>query len=143
MTGSGVFFEPIVVSVSADGETYLSFSYDFVEESELRINAAERWFGFAGMEAVYFHEEDTPDMDIFSEAAGGDGFDFKNLPDHPQKEKILKDGARFIKLQAAQALVNPEDESCGEPSCYFPKLPGTFGGFADVDGLYGRYIVKD
>ncbi|NRA66153.1 MAG: LIC_13355 family lipoprotein [Pseudobacteriovorax sp.] len=142
-SAAGVFFEPIIVSVSSDGESYVSFPHSFDLDSDLRINAVERWQGFAGMQPVYFHEENTAEMNVFSEAAGGDSFDLQDLPPGPQKDDILKNGVRFIKLQAAQAAVNPEDQSCGETSCYFPILPGTFGGFADVDGLYGRYILRD
>ena len=126
------FFDPLVVEVSPDGARWVAFEYDLVGGDETEWQAdPTRWSGFAGLTPVWLHEELNP-VDPFSAEAGGDTFDFAALPDGPTRDAVLSDGARFVRLTSASAVLNPDS---GVP---FPSDPISNG--ADVDGVYAAWV---
>ena len=68
-------------------------------------------------------------------AAGGDAFDFDNLPDTAEGTAIKQHGARFIKIVTAPSEKNPDT---GANYVHDPIANGT-----DLDGIYGKYLATD
>ncbi len=146
------FMEPVVVSVSFDGENYESFPHDYLgadeREPDAGVGSAEQsdWVGFAGVHAVFYNETSfnftTHGVNpVNSAQAGGDAFDLESLPETPLGEELKRRGVRFVKIEAAQTKVNPD--SCDEAgNCKnFPFTPNNLnGGFADIDGVYARWL---
>ncbi len=129
-----LFFEPIVVSVSLDGVNFIDFPHAYLGTQKLGDIVNEKnWVGFAGMNPVLYNETtnnfDVQGIDPLDAAvAGGDSFDLQDLPDTELGLQIKTEGFRYIKLTAAPALG-------------FPNSPNSFGGYADIDGVYAKRFV--
>lgn len=126
-----LFFEPVVVSVSLNGIDYIDFPHQYIGTSSLvDIVNPVNWQGFAGMTPVLYNESTNNfsmhGVDPLDPAvAGGDAFDIDNLPDTELGLLIKTQGFRYLKLTAA-------------PKLGFPNSPNSFGGFADIDGIYAK-----
>ena len=116
---TSTFFEPVVVSVSADGKSFLDFPHEYLGPDADDISV---WRGFAGMTPVLLHEETNRVSPFDAGAAGGDRFDLA---------AIGLTEVRFVRLTAAQRAT---DARTGSP------YPGSHNAFADIDGAYARYF---
>lgn len=131
LPSNALFFEPVVVSVSLDGSQFESFPHEYLGSAALSdvVNDVH-WIGFAGMTPVLYNElthnfaEHGIDP-LDSTVAGGDAFDLDNLPDTDVGLEIKAKGFRYVKLQ-------------GAPRLGFPDSPNSFGGLADIDGVYAK-----
>jgi hypothetical protein len=135
-SGTSNFMDPVVVSVSHDGETFVDMphSYDAPDPSRYSSDPDD-WQGFAGRTPVLFHEEDNV-VDPFDPVlAGGDAFDLASLPESEEGRRIREEGARFVRLVSASRTTNPET---GE---HYPRDLVSNG--ADIDGVYGRWFEPD
>ena len=131
ISSNALFFEPVVVSVSYDGIYYEDFPHSYIGTASLADVVDEtKWLGFAGMTPVLYNETtnnfaehgiDPVDPSI----AGGDGFDMEDLPATVTGLEIKAKGFRYIKLT-------------GAPKLGFPSSPNSFGGLADIDGIYAK-----
>ncbi len=128
---NALFFEPVVVSVSLDGVQYEDFPHEYLGTTSLGSIVDEKnWVGFAGMTPVLYNEA-TNNFSVHgvdpldSARAGGDSFDLDNLPDTDLGLQIKAQGFRYIKLT-------------GAPKLGFPNSPNSFGGLADIDGIYAK-----
>ena len=127
---SGVaFFEPIIVSVSVDGNEFVEFPHEFLggDHPEL-VGRRDSWVGFAGLNAVLYHEENNNRVNqginpLDPARAGGDGFNLDQLPDTEAGRRLKTEGFRFIRLT-------------GAPTQGYPRVPMSGQGLADVDGVY-------
>lgn len=128
---NALFFEPVVVSVSFDGVTYEDFPHSYLGTSRLSdVVDQKNWLGFAGMSPVLYNELSHNFVDhgidpLDPLLAGGDGFDLDDLPDTVTGVTIKTHGFRYIKL-------------IGAPKLGFPSSPNSFGGMADIDGIYAK-----
>lgn len=128
------FIDAAIVEVSADGESWVALPHDYVAPDELVHSAArEHWVGFAGVTPVFLHAEENA-IDPFADDAGGDRFDLASLPEGPESERILREGARFVRIAAAAGRVNPDT---GAP---YPIDPVSDG--PDIDGVAARWLAE-
>lgn len=136
-TGPGsCFMDPVIVSVSADGESWATFPVDYLAKDEsVYSDLVEDWQGFAGRTPVRLHEEINPVDPFDSELAGGDAFDLADLEPSSAAEAVLEQGVWAVRLQSAAAFLNPDT---GAPYVNDPIANGP-----DIDGVYGRYLVEE
>lgn len=135
-SGRGYFMDPVIVSVSRDGQTWVDMPHAYVAADPTRYShAPEDWEGFAGLTPVLLHAEDNP-VDPFDRvAAGGDAFDLASLPlDGGEAEAIRREGFRYVRLESAAIRVNPETGQ------RYPRDPTSNG--ADIDGVIGRWLAE-
>jgi hypothetical protein len=127
----GRFMDPVVVSVSHDGESWATFPHEYRAADPAAWSAdPEDWVGFAGTTPTLLDEQDNP-VDAFDrEAAGGDGFDLASLPEDGLRAPLLESGVLFVRLVPAALVENPET---GSP---YPADPVSDG--PDIDAVYGR-----
>nr|MDQ3035769.1 LIC_13355 family lipoprotein [Myxococcota bacterium] len=130
----GHFMDPVIVSVSRDGETWVDLSHEYAAGDPTRYSPdPDDWIGFAGLTPVLLHADTNP-VDPFDPiAAGGDAFDLAELPDEGEAGVIRRDGARYVRLESAAARVNPAT------GARYPRDPTSAG--ADIDGVFARYLV--
>lgn len=131
----GHFMDPVIVSVSLDGETWVDLPHEYLADDPAIYSAdPDDWIGFAGITPVLLHA-DTNAVDPFDRiAAGGDAFDLASLPeDDGEASLIRREGFRYLRLESAAARVNPATDA------RYPRDP-TSGG-ADIDGVFARYLV--
>lgn len=127
--GGGWYIDPVVVEVSADGETWVAFPHDYTADDPAAWHPDPAlWSGFAGLTPVHLHEDEHP-VDPFGDEAGGDRFDLADLPGD-DGEAVRAAGVVAVRLTSAAARVDPDT---GEP---FPRDPVADG--ADIDAVYGR-----
>ena len=68
-------------------------------------------------------------------AAGGDEFDISTLPaDGAAGTAVRTRGARYVRLVTAPSQINPDTNAL----C----VHDTLSNGADIDGIYGRYVVS-
>ncbi len=132
----GWFMDPIVVELSIDGSTWVTWPHDYLAPDEVAyVDDPSLWVGFAGLRPVALHVEDRP-VDPFGPAAGGDPFDLDALPlGDPEAARIRREGFRFVRLVSAGGRTNPDT---GAP---FPRDAVSDG--PDIDGVYGRWLTRD
>jgi hypothetical protein len=134
--GESRSFEPIVVSFSIDGLEYEDFPHSYTgTESPSDLADPNNWHGFAGLTPVFYNESNNNyavqgvnPMDPVK--AGGDVFELDSLSDSAAGMAIKLNGFRFLKLTAA-------------PQVGFSDVPGSEGGYADVDGAYAAGFDAD
>jgi hypothetical protein len=122
--GGGRFFDPVVVEVSADCDTFVEFPHTCEPGGWTADPTA--FPGFAGLTPVHLHEEDNP-VDPLSDDAGGDRFDLADLGDDAPAEVAC------VRLTSASAWLDPDGVPC-------PHDPVSTG--PDIDGVYGRADVR-
>lgn len=121
-TNGGVFMDPIVVSVSSDGENWVEFPHDYVAPDETVYSRdPDHWRGFAGVHPVRWSTDVDSCQNPAEQAAGGDRFDLADLPTVPEP-------VRYVRLVAAPTVVNPDT---GET---YPRDVLSDG--FDLDGVY-------
>lgn len=125
----GVFFDPLIVELSIDGETWVTWPHRYVGDGGADDPAA--WLGFAGLAPVWLHAEDNP-VHPFDPAAGGDGFDLAALPDTGEAGRIRREGFVFLRLLPAGGRPDPQT---GAPLPIDPISDGP-----DVDGVFARWF---
>lgn len=132
--GGGHFMDPVIVSVSRDGETWVDLPHEYAAEDPTRYSVdPEDWIGFAGVTPALLHVEEHPVDPFDPVAAGGDPFDLAALGDEGEGAAIRREGARYVRLESAANRVNP---ATGE------RYPRDFvSNGADIDGVYARYVV--
>ena len=129
----GVFVDPIVVAVSADGERWAELPHDYRGSQERASYDPADWQGFAGRTPVLLNE-DTHPVDPFDAAlAGGDAFDLADLGNDPASEAVRSEGARYVRLTAAATQIDPDT------GARYPLDPISDG--PDIDGVYGRWLI--
>lgn len=117
--GGDIFFEPGEVSVSPDGIQWATFP--------CLVNTPAP-NGCAGYAPVLLSPEGTIRADD-AERAGGDLFDFDNLPDGQPQGPYL-----FVRITDRSHEIAAPDRfhtACGDRACGF-----------DLDGVVGRYRVS-
>ncbi len=123
-----LFFEPIIVSVSVDGQHFVDFPHDYTGSDQVMdVANIGNWQGFAGLNPSYYHEENNNYLEhgvdpLDETLAGGNAFDLDNLSDDVLSVEIKQQGFRFVKLTAPNAV----------------GFPGFKAGYADIDGVYAR-----
>ncbi len=134
----GVFMDQVVVQVSRDGITWVSFPFDFTAEDETSYSTDPAdWDGFGGVTPVIFNQDVDPNADPFNtETAGGDAFDLDQLDQaDPDAAAMTRHGFRFVRLIPACTVLNPDTGRA------FVSDPISNG--PDIDGVYVRYAVED
>jgi hypothetical protein len=125
------FMDPVVVSVSADGEDWVAFPHEYTAPDPTTWSSdPTHWRGFAGITPVLLDEDaDAPALASDRDAAGGDAFDLVDLPDTPAARAIWQDGVHFVRLEPATVWLDP---ATGAP---YPADPVSDG--PDIDAVYG------
>lgn len=119
-TAGGVFMDPAVVEVSADGESWTAMPHDYLAPDETRYSRdPEDWSGFAGVTPSTWRSVTCTSP--FAEGAGGDTFDLSD---------VGLTAFRFLRMTVAATLTNPDS---GEP---YPRDPIADG--FDLDGVFAR-----
>lgn len=131
-----LFLDGVVVEVSVDGVDWIAFPHDYTAPDEsVWSGDPAHWPGFAGATPVALHAEDNP-VDPFGPDAGGDRFDFADLPDDGGVgTAVLDQGARFVRLTSAAILENPDS------GLDYPAHATSNG--ADIDGVFAAELVAD
>ena len=131
----GVFMDPVVVEVSANGADWLAFDVDYLAEDEsIYLSEPSLWAGFAGLTPVKQNDDVAPLGDhAFELNLGGDAFDLADLPPGDMRDEILVQGACCIRLSSAAVHINPDTGD------YFVRDAISNG--ADIDGVLGRAFV--
>lgn len=125
------FMDPLVVSVSLDGTTWVELPHDYLAGDETTYSSLPSdWVGFAGVTPVLLDVDVNPVDPFDAAAAGGDAFDLTDLPEGGEADRIHDDGFRFVRLTTASALVNPDT------GVLYPHDPAANG--PDIDGVYVR-----
>ncbi|MCB9676139.1 MAG: LIC_13355 family lipoprotein [Alphaproteobacteria bacterium] len=128
--GSGRFMDPVVVSVSADGDAWATFPHEYAAPDPTAWSAdPTHWVGFAGVTPVLLNEDEAPADPADRDAAGGDGFDLATLPESPATADVLARGARFVRLVPASLVDDPRTGAA------YPADPVSDG--PDIDAVYG------
>ncbi|MEZ4318960.1 MAG: LIC_13355 family lipoprotein [Myxococcota bacterium] len=123
------FMDPVIVSVSADGERFAAFPHDYTAPDPTVFSAdPEHWVGFAGLTPVLLDEASNPVSAADRDLAGGDAFDLADLPESEATDAILESGARYVRLVPATLEMHP---ATGLP---FPADPISDG--PDIDAVY-------
>ncbi|GAB4292004.1 MAG: hypothetical protein Kow0090_05750 [Myxococcota bacterium] len=131
------FMDLTIVYLSRDGENWVAFPHNYIngDESVYSANPA-MWRGFAGVQPVYYHEEENRVDPFDFDSAGGDRFDLDELPsDGGEAEAIKRKGFVYMKLVSAPSQVNPDT---GEN-----YVRDAISNGADIDGVYARYFEKE
>ncbi len=126
----------IIVEVSQDGTNWIAFPHHYLATDETKYsNDPSLWQGFAGKTPVLLNQDTNP-VDPFNQAlAGGDQFDLSDLPDDGATGTTVRTmGARYVRLVTAPSQINPDT---GADYVHDAVANG-----ADIDGLYGRYVVS-
>lgn len=132
-TSDARFMDLTVVSVSADGASWLDLPHDFIAADESRYsNDPDDWPGFAGRTPVLLHAEASAVDPFDPTLAGGDAFDLAALGASPEALRIRTEGARYVRLTSAPALVNPDTGA--------PYVHDAIANGADIDGVVARYV---
>lgn len=125
----GVFMDPIVVAVSADGEAWVEFPHDYAAENPEKYEADPTlWIGFGGITPVRYDSNDPTCPNPLDDGGGGDRFDLADLAS-------FNGPARFVRLTAAPTVIDPETGKG------FPRHPVSDG--FDVDGIYAAATEAD
>jgi len=151
-TGDTSSFEPVIVAVSADGVSFFDLPHAFAPgaaasdtERAAAANSVTNWTGFAGLTPVLWHEETNgraQGLSVFAGPAisGGDHFDLASITEENARRVITRDGIIAVRLTAAPVAVDSEACRGTELPCpNFPNVRHAFGGYGDIDGVYGRY----
>lgn len=133
ITGGLRFMDPVVVSVSRDGSTFVELPRAYLAADPTAYSRRpEDWQGFAGRTPVLLDDASNP-VDPFGPSAGGDAFDLADLAGlGPEADAILRDGFRFLRLVPAAVVTDP---ATGAP---YPRDPVSDG--PDIDGVYARWV---
>lgn len=131
-SGDLTFMDLVVVEASPDGERWATFPHAYTHHTpEEYVPRSDAWQGFAGRTPVRL-DDDATLADPFDVAyAGGDGFDFADLPG-PVGDVVRAEGARCIRLRPAATMIDPRTDAP------YPKDPVSDG--PDIDGVYGRRV---
>lgn len=130
----GYFMDPVIVELSADGETWVTWPHDYLGAAGEYCADPAAWSGFAGLAPVGLHAEHNP-VDPFAAAAGGDRFDLAALPDSGEAGRVRREGFVQVRLTSAAARVDPDTGRA------FVRDSVSDG--ADIDGVAARYFVPE
>lgn len=137
--GGRAFMEPMVVSLSQDGQTWIDFPHRYRHEPPTEFtNDPGAWEGFAGVEPVLYHE-DRPVPIWVPEEAGGDHYDLDALSDEGLAGRIKREGFVYLKVTHAAAILNPTTGAQYPP----PPANQSFDQAPDIDGVYARYLAGE
>lgn len=130
------FMDPIVVSVSRDGETFRELPHRYLaDDPTTYVVSPDAWEGFAGTLPTLLHVETNP-VDPFDPIrAGGNAFDLAELGDDEEATALRFEGVRYVRLTSAAVVLDP---TTGHT---YPHDRVSDG--ADVDGVAARYLVAD
>ncbi len=131
------FMDPMVVELSVDGQTWVTFPHDYTHTPETSYSRnPNHWIGFAGTQPVRLNRDTHPVDPFDPAAAGGDGFDLEQLPtDSPEAREIRSKGFVWLRLTSAGVVTNP-DTNNPFPQDFISNGP-------DIDGIIARYLVDD
>lgn len=135
--GRGSFMDLLIVEVSIDGVEFRALAHDYTAANPaVYQNNPALWSGFAGRTPVLFHADTNPVDPFDAAAAGGDPFDLDTVVGTDALAAAIRaDGVRFVRLVCAPARVNPDT------GANYVRDGASNG--ADIDGVYGRYLVDD
>jgi hypothetical protein len=134
-TGNGVYMDLVIVEVSIDGVEFRALAHAYTApDPSIYSNDPQLWSGFAGRTPVLLHAETNPVDPFDAIAAGGDLFDLDSvIGDDALAQTIRADGVRYVRLIAAPARTDPRTGAA------YVREPTSNG--ADIDGMYGRYVI--
>lgn len=131
-SGDMTFMDLVVVEASPDGERWVAFPHAYLHDAPADyVPKPAEWQGFAGRTPVRLNDDDAIADPFDTAFAGGDAFDFADLPG-PIGDAIRAEGARCIRLRPAAAQIDPNT------GALYPKDPVSDG--PDIDGVYGRRV---
>jgi hypothetical protein len=130
----GTFMDLIIVEVSNDGVEFRELAHDYTAPDPTMYSAdAQLWSGFAGRTPVVLNADTNP-MDPFDPEAGGDAFDLDTVVGTDAvAQEIRAKGARYVRLVAAPSRIDPHTGAL--------YVHDAIANGADIDGVYGRYVV--
>jgi hypothetical protein len=154
------FVEPLVVSVSLDGDKYCGFDPEFTPGSENPATQIRNdWKSFAGLTPVLYNwvsnplsptqifsgEEKQPDggKTYYMRGSGGDGFDLEDLSSTGDGSDVGSpesecDTATITEIQT-EGFQFLRLESATQYG--YPTPQGSFTGGPDIDGVIARKLV--
>lgn len=135
LTGNGTFMDLVIVEVSLDGVEFRELAHDYTAtDPSVYQNNPQLWSGFAGRTPVKL-DVDTNPVDPFDPvAAGGDALDLDTVVGTDAVAQMIRmGGARYVRLISAPARIDPHTGS--------NYVHDGIANGADIDGLYGRYVV--
>lgn len=134
---AGTFMDLVIVEVSIDGVEFRALAHDYTAANPAVYRRDPAlWLGFAGRTPVLLHAEDNPVAPFDTAAAGGDVLDLDTvLGDDALAQAIRAEGVGFIRLVSAPARINPDTGA--------RYVRDALSNGADIDGVYGRYVVTD
>ncbi|HEX2684979.1 MAG TPA: LIC_13355 family lipoprotein [Kofleriaceae bacterium] len=137
INGGGVFMDLIIVEVSLDGVEFRALAHDYTAtDPTVYHNNPALWSGFAGKTPVLLNVDTNPVAPFNATAAGGDQFDLDTVEGADAvAQSIRTNGARFVRLTSAPARINPDTGAA--------YVHDALSNGADIDGIYGRYLVSE
>jgi hypothetical protein len=139
LSGGGNFMDLIIVEVSIDGVEFRELAHHYLAaDHSVYSTDPAMWQGFAGRTPVLLNA-DTNLVDPFdAAAAGGDQLDLDTVVgDDAVAQDIRAHGVRFVRLVSAPARNDPDTT----PS--HPYVHAAISDGADIDGMYGKYVVPE
>src|SRR5262249_11673045 len=130
------FMDLIIVEVSQDGTNWIAFPHKYLASDETNYsNDPSLWQGFAGKTPGLFNQ-DTNFIDPFHLApAYVYVFNRSDRPDDGATGTPVRTlGARYVRLVTAPSQLNPDTGAL--------YVRDSLSNGADIDGLYGRYVVS-
>jgi hypothetical protein len=137
ISGGGVFMDLIIVEVSRDGTTWRELAHDYTSPNQNVYSTDPMyWQGFAGKTPVLLNDVTNPVDPFDRAAAGGDGFDLDNVVGTDAEAVAIRaNGVRYVRLVSAPARINPHTNA--------KYLHDSISNGADIDGVYGRYVIAE
>ena len=135
LTGSTTFMDIVLVEVSIDGIEFRALAHDYIAPN-LAVYVANPalWPGFAGRTPVLLNIDTHPVDPFDAGAAGGDQLDLDTVVgDDPVAQAIRANGVRFVRLVSAPARIDPHTGA--------RYVRAGISNGADIDGVYGRYVM--
>jgi hypothetical protein len=133
----GTFMDIILVEVSIDGVEFRALAHDYTAADPTAYVANPAlWPGFAGRTPVRLNADTNPVDPFDATAAGGDELDLDTVVGNDAlAQSIRADGVRFVRLVSAPARINPATGA--------RYVHAAISNGADIDGIYGRYVVPE
>jgi len=133
----GTFMDIVLVEVSIDGVEFRALAHDYTAANPAAYVADPTlWPGFAGRTPVRLNVDTNPVDPFDATAAGGDQLDLDTVVGNDSlAQSIRADGVRFVRLVSAPARINPATGA--------RYVHAAISNGADIDGVYGRYVVSE
>jgi len=124
-----VFMDLVIVGVSANGTDFVDFPHEYLgEDPSVYQPDPELWQGFAGKTPTLLNEDDEDPIPPLDPEAGGDRFDFVDLPDSPITTDIFTHGATHVRLRPAAGFSATSGQT--------PYPADSISNGPDIDAVY-------